>query len=832
MHIILTSPSFLDWYQIASYFPAICDSINHNVIHFSIYYIIPMQRNITLMTTKTGRLPMKCIQLAHGRRHVLALMEGTSGSSSNNNSTTRVVVSWGAGHFGQLGQGNDVTGLQEPRVLERLLPHAIGGYRVLSIFAGGLHSACIVDTSGGNSSNNKDGSDNIFSSTRVFAWGYNRKNQCGTEGGKCNTVSHPLPMVDVVEEVEISEKTGKESQEGTLSLSDERAGSTASSSTGTRRYQRQRVNFRYLALGRLHTLGLTSTGSVYAWGCTSGGRCGLGESFVGGSLTSKSASSAVFPKRLAALHNRDVVDLAVGDRHSLAMTSSGTVYSWGIGAEGQLGQGHTMNLHTPRVINDLDFSLSSSSTSARAMHDLRQATSSLGGLLSAAPSSSSSLMAKVPFFGALISGATSPTCATAMGRVQANSTQCLSPGSSVAPQDRIEGEASSASPPSLQRAQHKIIKVFASGSYNAALASSGDVFTWGYGDAGNLGHAVPSRNMRPALPLVEPGEGHPFKNGSTAESGKHKHYSASASSTHRWVRETQSFDSRLNILLPRRVITGSSHNGGDYDNRTSSDNRMSVVDVSLGPSHMVLLCSERTGNEGSNDATHDTSALPRTLFDLEEEKWSNDSEKLGSSEDSASNLASATSTTKTSSSERRSISPLKKLTFTSPLKHKRSSKKKDTVGGEDENIAAAAVDGLGEVVQEEMAAASSAKETQPTRTTSLEVTASAAAATSTEDDEAEVEVDEETPGHSHGGTGQHKAGHRRTTSATSKSKQFASAMKHAAKKPFQMMRFGGTGSIGVGPGSHKNKDREHDTTHASSSKQLGTHDGGETKDKS
>lgn len=57
------------------------------------------------------RLPIKCTKIAHGRRHVLAMMEGGS-----------VVMSWGSDHFGQLGHGSSITHVDSPKIIKRLLP--------------------------------------------------------------------------------------------------------------------------------------------------------------------------------------------------------------------------------------------------------------------------------------------------------------------------------------------------------------------------------------------------------------------------------------------------------------------------------------------------------------------------------------------------------------------------------------------------------------------------------------------------------------------------------------------------------------------------------------
>jgi hypothetical protein len=48
------------------------------------------------------------------------------------------------------------------------------------------------------------------------------------------------------------------------------------------------------------------------------------------------------PRPVKALAQVRVVKLAAGQRHVLALSYSGKVYSWGEGADGQLGELHTV----------------------------------------------------------------------------------------------------------------------------------------------------------------------------------------------------------------------------------------------------------------------------------------------------------------------------------------------------------------------------------------------------------------------------------------------------------------------------------------------------------
>lgn len=78
-----------------------------------------------------------------------------------------------------------------------------------------------------------------------------------------------------------------------------------------------------------HTLAVTADGSVYAWGRNTHGQLGDGRFGL--------EAKAVKPVRVAGL--ADVVAVAAGWDHSLALTRDGTVFAWGDRAHGQLGDG-------------------------------------------------------------------------------------------------------------------------------------------------------------------------------------------------------------------------------------------------------------------------------------------------------------------------------------------------------------------------------------------------------------------------------------------------------------------------------------------------------------
>lgn len=82
-----------------------------------------------------------------------------------------------------------------------------------------------------------------------------------------------------------------------------------------------------IAGGRNHALALRSDGTVWSWGLNSDGQLGI-DSRVSQSL----------PQKVLGLSN--VVDVGAGADHSLAVTASGEVFAWGWGGRGQLGLGN------------------------------------------------------------------------------------------------------------------------------------------------------------------------------------------------------------------------------------------------------------------------------------------------------------------------------------------------------------------------------------------------------------------------------------------------------------------------------------------------------------
>ncbi|XP_004503906.1 ultraviolet-B receptor UVR8-like isoform X2 [Cicer arietinum] len=92
--------------------------------------------------------------------------------------------------------------------------------------------------------------------------------------------------------------------------------------------------------GWRHSMALTSTGQLFGWGWNKFGQIGVGNNF-----------DCSTPMLVNFPHNQKLVQVSCGWRHTVAVTESANVYSWGRGANGQLGHGDTIDRSVPIIID-------------------------------------------------------------------------------------------------------------------------------------------------------------------------------------------------------------------------------------------------------------------------------------------------------------------------------------------------------------------------------------------------------------------------------------------------------------------------------------------------
>eukprot|EP01035_Chromulina_nebulosa_P018786 gene18786-24553_t len=99
-----------------------------------------------------------------------------------------------------------------------------------------------------------------------------------------------------------------------------------------------------LSCGLGHTLFLIESGSVYSWGNGGNGRLGLGDT-----------SDRSIATLISSMSDEIIVSIQCGASHSLALTGSGSVYTWGKNTQGQCGVSHTDDVLKPKMIRTLPF---------------------------------------------------------------------------------------------------------------------------------------------------------------------------------------------------------------------------------------------------------------------------------------------------------------------------------------------------------------------------------------------------------------------------------------------------------------------------------------------
>ncbi|XP_037686168.1 E3 ISG15--protein ligase HERC5 isoform X2 [Choloepus didactylus] len=106
----------------------------------------------------------------------------------------------------------------------------------------------------------------------------------------------------------------------------------------------QEKNIIQITCGDYHSLALSKGGELFAWGQNVHGQLGVGRTFV----------STSTPQIVEHLSGVPLVQISAGEAHSMALSMSGNIYSWGKNDLGQLGLGHTNDKDSPSLIEELD----------------------------------------------------------------------------------------------------------------------------------------------------------------------------------------------------------------------------------------------------------------------------------------------------------------------------------------------------------------------------------------------------------------------------------------------------------------------------------------------
>jgi alpha-tubulin suppressor-like RCC1 family protein len=259
------------------------------------------------------------------------------------------------------------------------------------------------------------------------------------------------------------------------------------------------VKITAVAGGLYHSVAVSSTGAVFAWGWN-----------VTGQLCNGNTKGSVVPVKVGLLAGKKVVAIAAGFAHTLAVTSTGAVFNCGKNDDGELGDGGTTDSDVPVKV-DLAAGTKVTSVVAGAGHSL--AVTSTGAVLAWG----------LNLYGGLGNGGTGSsdvpvnvglpagTKVTAVAVGSLHSLALTSTGAVFAWGYNTNGElgdggtTTSDVPVKVDLPAGTKVTAIAAGGYDSlALTSTGAVFAWGYntdgelGDGGTANSAVPVRVHLPA----------------------------------------------------------------------------------------------------------------------------------------------------------------------------------------------------------------------------------------------------------------------------------------------------------------------------------------------
>ncbi|KAF9995036.1 hypothetical protein BGZ65_009332 [Modicella reniformis] len=210
------------------------------------------------------------VDIATGTDHVLAL------------DAKGVVYSWGNGQQMQLGRR-----IVPRRMLNGLTPESVGARGIAKVGAGSYHSFAI----------DKEG--------KGYSWGLNTYGQCGNENPRLENIPSVSPIDALRTKTFLDVKGGEH-----------------------------------------HTIALTQDGNLYGFGRSDSHQLGLGYIEQPGKEDPTSHKKAIrHPTLISGLP--PIKAISVGDNHTLALTRSGDVYAWGYGEMLACGNGEEEDVEKP-----------------------------------------------------------------------------------------------------------------------------------------------------------------------------------------------------------------------------------------------------------------------------------------------------------------------------------------------------------------------------------------------------------------------------------------------------------------------------------------------------
>ncbi|XP_047330101.1 ultraviolet-B receptor UVR8 [Impatiens glandulifera] len=270
-----------------------------------------------LVNNDHGESIRRVVFLSAGASHSVALLSGN------------IVCSWGRGEDGQLGHGD-----AEDRLLPTQLS-ALDGHEIISIICGADHTIAL-------SQSNK----------QVYSWGWGDFGRLGHGNSSDLFIPQPIKALQgsrilqiacgdshclaVTDEGEV--QSWGRNQNGQLGL-----GTTEDSLVPQKIEAFKGIRVKMVAAGAEHTAAVTEDGNLYGWGWGRYGNLGLGD-----------RADRLVPNKVSNVNNEEkMVKVACGWRHTISVTSSGGLYTYGWSKYGQLGHGDFQDHLVPNRLQAL-----------------------------------------------------------------------------------------------------------------------------------------------------------------------------------------------------------------------------------------------------------------------------------------------------------------------------------------------------------------------------------------------------------------------------------------------------------------------------------------------
>ncbi|KAE8694427.1 Ultraviolet-B receptor UVR8 [Hibiscus syriacus] len=240
--------------------------------------------------------------ISAGASHSVALLSGN------------IICSWGRGEDGQLGHGD-----AEDRLLPTQLS-ALDGHDIISITCGADHTIAYS-----------------LSSAEAYSWGWGDFGRLGH--GNSSDLFTPQPIKALhglrIKQIACGDshclavtmegdvQSWGRNQNGQLGL-----GTIEDSLVPQKIQAFQGISIKMVAAGAEHTAAVSEDGNLYGWGWGRYGNLGLGD-----------RNDRLVPEKVSSFNEEKMNKVACGWRHTISVSDTGGLYTYGWSKYGQLGHG-------------------------------------------------------------------------------------------------------------------------------------------------------------------------------------------------------------------------------------------------------------------------------------------------------------------------------------------------------------------------------------------------------------------------------------------------------------------------------------------------------------